>query len=234
MTMRKEELLDRYEATGDEAAYLEAKRLYEEALAQAAGDARLLFEYGYLNECHGRFALRAAVSWYERAIAADPDWEKPRHQLIWASAALAETRNAIEFHKARLAEVPDDPREYRYLAHAYALAHEYEQAERVVEAGLKLAPRDADLRYRQGEIFAATGRPDDALATWRQVYELDPELVDPHYSAAFLHERENRLGEAAEEWRFIVEWLEARGYVAQAEWPRRELERLRTKRATGA
>jgi tetratricopeptide (TPR) repeat protein len=234
MTMRKEELLDRYETTGDETAYIEAKRLYQEALARSGDDARLLFEYGYLNECHGRFALRSARRCYERAVVADPGWEKSRQQLIWVSAALSETSQAIDFHKARLADAPEDLREYRYLAQAYTLAHQYDEAQRVLDAGLQLAPQDAQLLYQQGEILAAIGRPEDALATWQQVYELDAELIDPHYSAAFLLEREDRLAEAAEEWRFIVDWLEARNYVEQAEWPKRELERLRTALGAGA
>jgi tetratricopeptide (TPR) repeat protein len=232
MTMQKEELLDRYEATGDEGTYREAKRLYEEALAETADDARLLFEYGYLQECRGRFSIRAAVSCYERAIVADPEWAKARHQFIWASAALSETSKAIELYKVRLARAPEDPREYAYLAHAFVLAQQYDEAERVVEAGLEISPEHVHLLDRQGDICAATGRTEDALAHWKHVYELDPELIDPHYSAAFLLERENRLAEAADEWRFIINWLEKRDYAVQADWPKRELKRLRKRLET--
>ncbi|HKF18972.1 MAG TPA: hypothetical protein VKF14_17525 [Candidatus Dormibacteraeota bacterium] len=45
MSATKDELLDRYEATGDEEAYEAAKPLYERALDQAP-DARLLVRYG--------------------------------------------------------------------------------------------------------------------------------------------------------------------------------------------
>jgi tetratricopeptide (TPR) repeat protein len=106
--MDKEELLDRYEATLDEGTYLEARRLYEAALAETADDARLLFEYGYLQECHGRNSLRAAISSYQRAIELDPEWAKPRLQLIVASAALLQTDTAIALYKRRLAAAPDD------------------------------------------------------------------------------------------------------------------------------
>jgi tetratricopeptide (TPR) repeat protein len=225
--MEKEELLDRYEATLDEGTYLEARRLYEAALAESAGDARLLFEYGYLQECHGRNALRAAMSSYERAIELDPEWAKPRLQLIWASAALLQTDTAIGLYKQRLAAAPDDPREYRFLAYAYLVANEYEKAEQVVHAGLRLAPDDAWLVEQQGDVCAATGRPEEALAHWRRAVALDPEKLDPRYSAAFLLEREHRLGEAADEWRHIIRWLDERGYAVQAEWPKRELERLK-------
>ena len=60
----KEELLERYEALGDENDFLAAKPLYERALAEAL-DARVLNEYGYLLECHGRRELRRAVEQYD-------------------------------------------------------------------------------------------------------------------------------------------------------------------------
>lgn len=46
------------------------------------------------------------------------------------------------------------------------------------------------------------------------------------YSAADLLEHQNRLAEAAGEWRFIVAWNEERGYTIAADWPKRELARI--------
>ena len=84
------ELLDRYEATGDEAVFEEAKRAFEAAL-EGAPDPNLLAGYGYLLECRGRNTLRQAAVLYERAIELDPVSDHPRHQLILARAALLET-----------------------------------------------------------------------------------------------------------------------------------------------
>jgi hypothetical protein len=52
-----EELLERYEAYGDESVYAEARRRYEQALA-GDGDARVLTEFGYLQQCHGLRSIR--------------------------------------------------------------------------------------------------------------------------------------------------------------------------------
>jgi tetratricopeptide (TPR) repeat protein len=74
---RKTRLLELYEARGDPDTFAEAKRLYEQALAAAeASDPQTLVAYGYLLECHGRYALRQAVAQYERAIELDPDADK--------------------------------------------------------------------------------------------------------------------------------------------------------------
>lgn len=222
------ELLNRYEATGDEAVFDEAKRAFEAALADAP-DPNLLAGYGYLLECRGRNTLRQAVELYERAIELDPVSDHPRYQLILARAALLETEQAIALYQERVATAPDDVREYRFLASAYLAAHEYQGAATAIDAGLALAPDDRTLIEARGNVRAATGDPEGALADWRRAVELDPENVGPTYGSAFLLEREQRLEEAAEAWRTIVAWHEARGDDLHAEWPRRELSRVLAK-----
>ena len=219
------ELLDRYEATGDEVVFGEAKRAFEAALA-GPPDPEQLAGYGYLLECHARNVLRQSVDLYERAIELDPGADRPRYQLILARAALLETERAIALYKERLARAPDEVREYRYLASAYLAAHEYHGAATVVDAGLTLFPDDRTLVECRGSVRAATGDPEGALADWRRAVELDPEQIGPIYGSAILLEREGRLDEAAQAWRTIVDWHEQRGDELHVEWPKRELARV--------
>src|SRR5215472_13457502 len=114
--MYKEELLLRYECEGGEDRYAEAKPMFVAALAASPGDARLLNNYGYLLECHGRRMIRAAAGYYQQAIDADPGWAKPRFQQIAALSALTDAAEVIPRYEARLAESPDDPSVYRLLA----------------------------------------------------------------------------------------------------------------------
>ena len=223
--MDKEQLRGRYEALGDERDFLAAKPLYERALAERP-DARVLNDYGYLLECHGRRELRRAVELYEQAIELDPAFDKPHYQLISVRAALQEQGIAVSSYEQRLASSPDEVREHRFLATAYVAAHAYEQALRVAEAGLRLAPDDAALVALRGDARAGLGAAEAALGDWRQALELDEEDIGPLYSTAFLLEREGRLAEAADAWRAIVEWCESRGYDVEAVWPKEELERL--------
>jgi tetratricopeptide (TPR) repeat protein len=225
--MTKEELLERYEALGEENDFLAARSLYEQALA-AEHDARDLTGYGYLLESHARLELRRAVELYERAIRLDPSDDRPHYQLICARAGLQEPELPIARYERRVARSPDDVREYRFLAAAYLGAHAFGPARDAVEAGLALAPEDAPLLAMRGEAKAGLDDPEGALADWTRALELEPDDIGALYSSAFLLEREGRLAEAADAWRSIIEWNESRGFALQTEWPKHELERLRT------
>lgn len=174
--MDKYELVERYEALGDEDDFLAARRLFEQDLTgqSSALDRR---QYGYLLECHGRRTLRRAVNQYEQAMSLDPDQDKVQYQWMHAKAALGE---------------PEDPK----------------------------------LTYDRGEVKAARGDADGALADWRRAHELDPEDFGPVYMSAFLLEQEGRLAEAAAAWRHILEYAEAHDWELTAIWPRQMLKRL--------
>lgn len=225
--MDRDELLHQYEATGREEAFLEAMGLYERALAESPADADLHRQYGYLLECHARNQLRQAVAQYERAIELNPDGTKAHYQLIGARAGLLEPENPIATYERRLPGSPSDVIAHRLLATAYLAAHQYDKAKRVIEAGLALTPDDAALIESRGAVRAGTGDPDGALDDWRRALELNPENLSSVYSSAFLLEREGRLGEAVEAWRYIIDWSDARGFALDTEWPKQELERLR-------
>jgi tetratricopeptide (TPR) repeat protein len=226
--MDKEELLLRYECEGGEDLYAEAKPKFEEALAASPGDARLLNAYGYLLECHGRRMIRAAAGYYQQAIDVDPDWAKPRFQQIGALSALQDASEVIPRYEARLAESPGDAIAYQLLALAYRYDHDHAGAARIIAAGLERFPGDPGLIEQQGDLYAATGRPEDALAWWRRAARAAPDDygISMHYSAAFLLERLGRLAGAADEWRFIVGWCEEHDALIEAQWPRYELQRI--------
>lgn len=222
----KKELLERYEATGDEAAYLEALPLYEQA-ARDGADPDTLKDYGYLLECHARNQLRRAVQLYERAIELDPEQDKPRYQLISARAGLQESELPIAEYEKKVEAQPDQVRWLRLLASAYLHAHGYDRARRVVDRGLTLARDDAMLVGSRAECRAGAGDPEGALADWRLALELDHDQIGPLYMSAFLLERIGRRQEAIDTWQAIIDWSHARGYELDTIWPKQELERLR-------
>ena len=233
--MDKEELRERYEASGDERFYDQARPLYEQALEESPGDPILLTDYGFLQESHGRAAIRAAAGCYQRAIDADPALDKPYWQLIGALAALGDLDTVLPRYEQQVTAAPGDPRGYRFLSAACLRAGDYEKAASTISAGLRIAPDDPALTEQQGDLYAATGRPGDALASWRRAFDLAPDDygISMRFSAAFLLERQGELADAAGEWRFIIDWMQRHGETVQLEWPRQELRRLETELAGG-
>ncbi len=221
----KKDLLERYEATGDEAAYVEALPLYEQAIKDGA-DAGTLVDYGYLLEIHARGLLRKAVEQYELAAALDLDSDKALYQLIGAHASLRETELPIAVHEKRLAESPADVREYRLLASAYLAAHDYDRAAELIGRGLAIAPDDSILIGSRAEVRAGNGDDEGALSDWRRAVELDPDHIGPLYVSAFFLERIGRPLEAINTWQAIIDWNQTRGYELDTLWPKQELARL--------
>ena len=162
-----------------------------------------------------------------RAIALDPAYDKPHYQLISAHAGLGQAEIPVAIYERRLAAVPGDVREHRFLANAYLKAHAYQQAVEIAEAGLELAADDAALVELRGEAKAGLGDVEGALVDWRRALELDSDSIGGLYGSAFLLERDGRPAEAIEAWSAILEWNESRGFILQTVWPRQELERLR-------
>jgi tetratricopeptide (TPR) repeat protein len=80
-------------------------------------------------------------------------------------------------------------------------------------------------------VKAARGDVEGALADWRAALDPDGHSIGGAYMSAFLLERVGRLEEAIEAWRYILDYNESRGYELQADWPTRELERLRARLA---
>ncbi|MBV8942771.1 MAG: tetratricopeptide repeat protein [Solirubrobacterales bacterium] len=227
--MKKEDLLARYEALGDERDFAVAQALYEQAVSENS-NARVLADYGYLLESHGRNELRRAIELYERAIDLDPSYDRAHYQLISARAGLQEPELPVAIYEQRVADSPGEVREQRFLAIAYLKTHDYRRALAAAGDGLALAPNDPPLIALRGEARAGLGDPEGALADWRCALALDADDISALYSSAFLLERLGRLTEATQAWESIIEWGERHGDTLHNEWPKQELARLRALR----
>ena len=209
----KGELLERYEALGEDDDFLAVKPLFEaeirrqeesEAGLHGPGAVLLLRQYGYLLTCHERITIRQAIEQYQRSIDLGPGDDQVQYIWIGAKAALDEADDAVTRYQERVAASPEDARELRFLAHAYLAAKDFDAAEGVIDTGLALAPDDVALIEDRGEVKAREGDAEGALADWRHAHEPDHENFGPVYSSAFLLEREGRLAEAAEAWPHIL------------------------------
>jgi len=231
---RKFELRQRLEREYDETLWQEAVSLHEEAIAEQPDNPEYLHGYGFLLELKANRLLRKAAGCYEAglnggAIKGDYGWiaGKLHAQLIKVRGQLSENRKSIDFYKKRLGESPNEADSYRYLAKCYLTADQTQEAQLVLQAGLKLFPTDAMLHYYKGETLARLGQIGEALEAWERSAQLDSQLIDGRFSRAFALEREQRLVEAIAEWERIADFMDL--YELDSEVPRREIERLKQK-----
>ena len=225
--MDKYELTERYEALGGEDEFATAKELFERDLAGQT-DALFFRQYGYLLECHGRRAIQRAIKQYERSMTLDPAADKVQYQWIGAMGSVGEADSVVARYRARVAAAPGDVRELRFLSSAYLTARDYDAAAEVIEASLDLAPGDWKFIADRGQVKAARGDTDGALADWRQAHDIEPADFSTVYASAFLLEEAGRLAEAAQCWQQILAYSEAAGWELDAQWPRQEIQRLET------
>ena len=127
---------------------------------------------------------RAALSEFERALAADPNFATAHAGLadaqwamyqqtndrIWADQAVASTRKAIELE-------PDRP-SVRYIAALTAFRTGDDQAARTeVERALQLQPTYEDAMRLYGAILMRQGEIDAGLEQFRKVMALRPNAI---------------------------------------------------------
>jgi eukaryotic-like serine/threonine-protein kinase len=147
---------------------------------------------------------RDAITFFEHAIARDPDYgmahaglaqtyvELGESGLLAASAAFPRAKEAVS---EALRSDPGLGDAHRALAYLSAIwDYDWEGAEREFKRALELNPNDADACDLYARICSAQGRFDEALVMVRRAQELDPLIVAVDLATALI--RAGRYEEA--------------------------------------
>ncbi len=126
--------------------------------------------------------------------------------LAGGTAALAQSAQGASAPSAQApasaAAAPpqqSDPRRVSALVsqvHALRKEGRTAQALEALEAALKSAPRDAQLRFLYGVTVAEAGRRDDAIAIFESLVADFPELPEPYNNLAVMHAAAGELDRA--------------------------------------
>jgi tetratricopeptide (TPR) repeat protein len=229
-------LLRLYEEHSTVAYYLEGVPLFEQALVEDPNDVTDLFGLAYMHECRARQLLSEAAGLYERALQyaakdnqANPSYYKLLAHLTRNYIKTGNTHKAIQYVKELILTEPGDPQLYCSLCYCYMLADQPDDAEKTINAALKLDDKNAYVLHFAGEVAKMKERYEQALVYWKQSYNLDNELVDNLYSIAFLLASQNKNAEAIVAWNEIIAWLENRGSEIEIQMPRNEIDKLKVK-----
>jgi TolB-like protein/Flp pilus assembly protein TadD len=125
-----------------------------------------------------------AAEYFERAIEADPGYAKAYAGLasVYGPGSVAgyipprESRARMKAAALKALELDDGLAEAHSVLGAYLHVHAWDSdaAEREQRRAIQLDPGDPSARFYYGNLLAAMGRLDEALAQKRKAVELDP------------------------------------------------------------
>ncbi len=126
---------------------------------------------------------------------------EPNFDIANTYAAHHHYREARRYFRSALAEDPEDYRAWNNLGLAYTREGMEEEGAEAYARALRVKPDHAPALVNLGNLLAARGEYEAALARFREALEIDPGLFELHRAAAFCLERLNRFSEAAQELR---------------------------------
>jgi arylsulfatase A-like enzyme/Tfp pilus assembly protein PilF len=146
-------------------------------LKQAGSDSfQVHFYLGRAELGLGR--VRDAERSFERAIEAMPSFTQAHVSLAEARLARKDPRGAIEALVRGQRDAPNEPELFDREGQIWQQLGDMPRAMAAYEKVAALAPKDALVRWRMGELLLTGRAPDRARALFRQATELDPSVAD--------------------------------------------------------
>jgi serine/threonine-protein kinase len=149
--------------------------------------------------------LRAAITFYERAVALDSAFAQAwarlarAHSLLYANGApsVEGDRRAQEASERALRLAPSHPSPHLAEGdYQQYIARDFEGASRAYATGLRLAPDDPDLLQASALVQIRAGHWEEGLAQLTRAQTLDPRSVVTARRRAFILLRVRRYAEA--------------------------------------
>ena len=166
----------------DDGNIIEAKKQYAQALTIKKNEWRA--HYGLGNVLFDEARLKNSVnkSSVDKAIA--------EYKL-----AVRDSEDDKEKKPAELAELYSD------LAEAYLLIGENSEAQKAIDAALKIDPRSASAIRRQGNKFFVQNKFNDAIGKYKESLAIEPDNAYTHQALAAAYFSLNRFDEAIQEYK---------------------------------
>lgn len=177
----------------------ESQEMLQKAVALNSAD----FDSHYMlgNLARSRGELPAAIESYQRALAAQPDFEVCRRDLCLALAQAGRTREARMVLEAGRAFEPDGPEYHFFSGNLHLADSEIDAAVASFLRATQLKPLDASLlinlgvaQFRQRDVFSS-------VATYQRILEFEPTNVQAHANIAAAFQMSGQLELAIQSYR---------------------------------
>lgn len=182
--------------------YDKARELLEEQFKKSSNKVMVLVRLAAVHGSAGDHVKAADA--FNRALAIDPDMHMAAEGRVRALVAAKQPKEALAFAEKRWKERPLDPAA-AYLAGESALANkDAKKAEKGFLRALELAPQWEQPLSTLMQLYASTGRINDAIALCRSIMAKSPDAVGPAVMLAMLQEQKGELTEAERNYRNVL------------------------------
>ncbi|MFQ5876869.1 MAG: tetratricopeptide repeat protein [Acidobacteriota bacterium] len=155
----------------------EAERILEDGTRRHPADDALFFARGAANERMGR--IEAAERYLSRAIDLNPSNAMALNYLGYMLAERGrKLPESIRYVERALALDPANPAYLDSLGWAQFKMSLYGPAEENLRAAVRYDRSDPTIREHLGDLYAATGRTEQAIREWENALARDPEDPD--------------------------------------------------------
>lgn len=121
---------------------------------------------------------REAVSWFQRAIDADPNYARPYAMLTCSGSNLPEfdLKEGIRHIERAMELDPNEPEAHRIMGSILQHLDDFDAARSHVEKALSLSPSDAYIMAKSANFFSGCGEAERSLELLDHAAKLDPFL----------------------------------------------------------
>jgi tetratricopeptide (TPR) repeat protein len=200
-------LIEAYPLLG--AAYLaerqpaKANGAYARFAAAVPKDPRGPYLVGTALRAQGKVA--DARKAFEAALALKPDFLEPLTQLVALDLDLKRAQAAVERMSRQIARYPDSPGLQQLLGDVYAHMRDVTSAEAAYLKSAELDPKRIAPYLRLANLYAASGKPGEALRRLDAAVAVNPGDVRAYMFAGLIHEQSGDVSSAQKAYQRALE-----------------------------
>ena len=116
-----------------------------------------------------------AIEFTESALKANPNNFEVKVLLGQLYSSVADITKASQVFNEIIKTQPNNPVGYQQLAVAQQRAKQNEAAEKTVDLGLTVAPKDFGLMFTKAGVYESTGRYDNAITVYENMLKIRPD-----------------------------------------------------------
>jgi len=148
-----------------------------------------------------------AISYYNRAIAIDPEYSDAQNNLGVTYAKLENWNEAVKYFKTALSNptYPTPERAYSNLGYAYYMMQDYMKAEEALKEALIRNPVLQSSMYILGLVYTKINDDSMAIKEFKRAIGIMPNYVDAHWEIANAYLREGERAKALKHFEMVME-----------------------------